>query len=164
MMESDPTPAQRPAVAQRADEVVSRRGSAYPPDFAARMRGRDKKALADLFGLQAFGVNLTRLAPGAMSALRHAHSREDEFVYILEGQPTLYTDAGATLLAPGMCAGFAAGSGDAHHLVNESMQDVLYLEIGARCADDEARYPDDDLVARKQDGSWRFLHKDGRPY
>jgi uncharacterized cupin superfamily protein len=136
----------------------------YPQPFAALFEGRDKQALGNVFGLTNFGVNLTRLAPGAISALRHAHSRQDEFVYILEGLPTLHTDEGATALAPGMCAGFKAGTGNAHRLVNDSDTAVVYLEIGDRTAGDEASYPDDDLIARESAGTWIFLHKDGRPY
>ena len=138
--------------------------SAYPEPFASRMAGREKKPLGSHFGLSNFGVNLTRLAPGAMSALRHAHALQDEFVYILEGTPTLITDQGPTPLSPGMCAGFKAGSGDAHHLVNESRHDVVYLEIGDRTPGDSATYPDDDLVASGTAGHWRFTHKDGTPY
>ena len=137
----------------------------YPEPFASRMRGREKRPLGDVFGLTNFGVNLTRLAPGAMSALRHAHTKQDEFVYILEGHPTLVTDAGETALAPGMCAGFKAGTGDGHHLVNRSAQDVVYLEVGDRTPGDQGTYPDDDLQAvLGPDGKWRFAHKDGRPY
>ncbi|RYG39281.1 MAG: cupin domain-containing protein [Burkholderiales bacterium] len=136
----------------------------YPEPFAALFEGRDKKALGNVFGLANFGVNLTRLEPGAISALRHAHSRQDEFVYILEGHPTLHTDEGATQLAPGICAGFRAGTGNAHRLANESGRDVVYLEVGDRSAGDEASYPDDDLIARESGGTWTFLHKDGRPY
>lgn len=138
--------------------------SAYPSPFASRMAGRAKRPLAALFGLSNFGVNLTRLAPGAISALRHAHTLQDEFVYILEGSPTLVTDHGAQLLAPGMCAGFKAGSGDAHHLVNRSEGEVIYLEVGDRTPGDCVEYPDDDLVASGTAGSWRFAHKDGTPY
>src|SRR5512140_3156875 len=86
------------------------RPSIYPEPFASRMKGRVKHPLGDLFGLSNFGVNLTRLLPGAGSALRHAHSRQDEFVYILQGNPVLITDAGEAQLAPGMCAGFKAGT------------------------------------------------------
>jgi uncharacterized cupin superfamily protein len=118
-----------------------------------------------VFGLSNFGVNLTRLAPGAMSALRHAHSHQDEFVYILEGKPTLVTDGNRTALAPGACAGFKAGSGNAHHLVNETAQAVIYLEIGDRSAGDTVVYPDDDIaVAFGPDGKWLIAHKDGTPY
>lgn len=138
--------------------------SNYPEPFASRMQGREKRPLGDLFGLANFGVNLTSLAPGAISALRHAHTRQDEFVYILEGHPTLITNAGETQLAPGMCAGFKAGSGDAHQLVNRSDAQVTYLEVGDRTAGDAANYPDDDLQAVLDDGGWKFAHKDGRMY
>jgi len=138
--------------------------SSYPEPFASRMEGREKRALGELFGLTNFGVNLTRLTPGAMSALRHAHTRQDEFVYVLQGHPTLRTDEGATGLAPGMCAGFKAGTGNGHHLVNETERDVLYLEIGDRMPGDEGTYPDDDLMAQMVDGQWRFSHKDGSPW
>jgi uncharacterized cupin superfamily protein len=139
--------------------------SNYPEPFASRMKGREKRALGDLFGLTNFGVNLTRLAPGASSALRHAHSKQDEFIYILEGQPTLVTDAGEAALQPGMCAGFKAGDGDGHHLLNRSRSDVVYLEVGDRSAGDAASYPDDDLEAViGADGKWRFTRKDGTPY
>ena len=153
------------SIAVSATEVPARsRPSNYPEPFAARVAGREKRALGDYFGLTNFGVNLTRLAPDAISALRHAHSRQDEFVYILQGTPTLYTDEGPTRLGPGMCAGFKAGTGNAHHLVNETGDDVLYLEVGDRTAGDGASYPDDDLEARLRDGKWSFTHKDGSPY
>lgn len=151
-------------MAIEAAAVQPRLGSLVPEPFASLFAGRAKHSLGDVFGLQAFGVNLVRLAPGARSALRHAHAREDEFVYVLDGTPTLVTDAGETLLGPGLCAGFPAGTGDAHHLVNHGTADALYLEIGARDAADTVQYPDDDLDARKQDGRWAFFHKDGRPY
>lgn len=154
----------KPVSITAADAPLRTRPSNYPEPFASRMAGRQKRPLGDLFGLTNFGVNLTRLAPGAVSALRHAHSRQDEFVYILQGHPTLHTDAGHTPMAPGDCAGFAAGSGDGHRLVNETAQEVVYLEVGDRTEGDEASYPDDDLQAAQTDGQWRFAHKDGTPY
>lgn len=139
--------------------------SNYPEPFASRMAGREKRPLGDCFGLSRFGVNLTRLIPGAASALRHAHTTQDEFIYILEGHPVLVSDQGETTLSPGMCSGFKAGTGNAHRLVNRSDSDVLYLEIGDRSPGDAVSYPDDDLQAdRDSDGQWRFVHKDGRPY
>ncbi|HVY55918.1 MAG TPA: cupin domain-containing protein, partial [Thermodesulfobacteriota bacterium] len=120
--------------------------------------------LGDLFGLTNFGVNLTRLSPGAVSSVRHYHTKQDEFIYILKGRPTLYTDEGRTLLSPGMCAGFKAGDGNGHHLINETGEDVIYLEVGDRTPGDEGFYPDDDLKAALVDGKWRFVHKDGAPY
>jgi uncharacterized cupin superfamily protein len=148
-----------------AEEVPPRtRPSNYPEPFASRMAGREKRPLGDFFRLGHFGVNLTRLAPGAVSALRHAHSEQDEFLYILEGRPTLVTDAGRTPLEPGMCVGTPAGTGDGHQLVNESNEEVVYLEVGDRSPGDRVFYPDDDLQAEWVDGAWRFSHEDGTPY
>lgn len=138
--------------------------SNYPEPFASAMAGRIKRPLGDAFGLRNFGVNLTVLLPGAVSSVRHAHSRQDEFIYILQGTPTLHTDSGRAALGPGSCAGFRAGSGDAHRLLNESNEPVVYLEVGDRAPGDEASYPDDDLLARLVEGKWQFFHKDGTPY
>lgn len=138
--------------------------SAYPEPFASRMAGREKRSLGDLFGLKNFGVNLTRLAPGSVSSLRHAHTRQDEFVYVLEGHPTLHTSQGTTALGPGDCAGFPSATGDAHCLRNDTPFPVVYLEVGDRTPGDEGHYPDDDLKAVMRDGQWVFLHKNGSPY
>lgn len=162
-MPSDAKPA-HPVAITAAEVEPRRKPSNYPEPYASRMAGREKRALGDVFGLSNFGVNLTRLAPGAQSALRHAHTRQDEFVYVLQGHPTLVTDAGRTPLAPGQCAGFKAGTGDGHHLVNETAAEVVYLEMGDRLPGDAASYPDDDLSACLVDGAWRFTHKDGTPY
>lgn len=138
--------------------------SNYPEPFASRMAGRVKRQLGNAFGLTNFGVNLTQLAPGSISALRHAHSKQDEFIYVLEGTPTLVTDSGSTQLAPGMCAGFKAGTGGGHHLVNRTDAMVTYLEIGDRTAGDSVSYPDDDLEAYRDGETWRFRRKNGQPY
>ncbi len=138
--------------------------SNYPEPFFSRMSKREKRPLGDLFGLKNFGVNLTRLAPAGESALFHRHSKQDEFIYILEGDPTLVTDAGETILRPGMCAGFPA-LGTAHHLINRTDCDVVYLEIGDRTVGDEGFYPSDDIQAvLGPDGKWFFSHKNGTPY
>src|SRR3954453_5942202 len=121
-----------PVVLVAAEAPAKMKPTNYPEPFASRMAGRLKRPLGDVFGLANFGVNLTRMAPGAVSALRHSHSLQDEFIYILEGQAVLITDSGEAALAPGMCAGFKAGSGDAHQLVNRSDTDVVYLEVGDR--------------------------------
>jgi len=154
----------RPVALLAADAPLRTKPSNYPEPFFSRMAGRQKRPLGDLFGLANFGVNLTRLAPHAVSALRHAHSKQDEFVYILQGHPTLHTDAGRTPLAPGMCAGFKAGTGNGHRLVNETDADVVYLEVGDRTPGDEGSYPDDDLKALRVAGQWKFVHRDGTPY
>ena len=141
------------------------RPSAYPAAFQPVVKGREKRPLGEHFGLRNFGVNLTRLAPGAASALRHAHTRQDEFIFVVEGNPVLVTNDGEEWLSPGMCAGFPSGTGNAHHLVNRTGADVVYLEVGDRTPGDEASYPDDDLRAELVGpGLYRFTHKDGSPY
>lgn len=138
--------------------------SNYPEPFRSRMSGRIKRPLGDAFGLTNFGVNITVVPPGAVSALRHAHSLPDEFIYMISGRLVLHTDAGRVELSAGMCAGFKAGSGDAHRLLNESADDAVYLEAGDRTPGDEVTYPDDDLCASQESGGWRFTHEDGTPY
>jgi uncharacterized cupin superfamily protein len=152
-----------PVAIVAANAPLRARGSGYPADLTARIAGREKRPLGDRFGLATFGVNHTRLAPGSWSALHHGHSKQDEFVYVLEGSPTLVTDSGATQLQAGMCAGFPAG-GSPHHLENRSDTDVVILEIGDRGLGDSVVYPNDDLAAvTAPDGSWRYTRKDGSP-
>jgi uncharacterized cupin superfamily protein len=152
-------------IAVEAEAVLPRtKPSSYPEPFFSRMAKREKRALGDVFGLNNFGVNLTRLAPGGESALLHRHSKQDEFVYILEGEPTLVTDRGEIGLRAGICAGFPA-QGIAHQLVNRTGKDVVFLEVGDRTAGDEGSYPVDDVrAALGPDGKWIYTHKDGRPY
>jgi uncharacterized cupin superfamily protein len=157
-------PSPHPVVVSAAAVAPRVKPSVYPEPFASRMAGREKRVLGDLFGLSHFGVNLARLAPGSVSSLRHAHTRQDEFIYILEGSPTLHTNEGATRLKPGDCAGFKAGTGNAHCLSNDTEVPVVYLEVGDRTPRDEGHYPDDDLKAVMGECGWRFLHKDGTPY
>lgn len=145
-------------------QIPIRTGSNYPSNFKAQVAGRSKQRLGDAAGLQNFGVNLVRLAPGSRSALRHWHSRQDELIYVLEGELVLDTNAGKEHLTAGMAAGFPAGEADGHHLCNESDADAVYLEIGDRTPDDQVEYPDDDLVAHWVEEGWQFTHKDGRPY
>jgi uncharacterized cupin superfamily protein len=147
-----------------ADAAPRIKVSNYPEPFALRMAGRVKRPLGDLFGLKSFGVNLTLLPPGAVSTLHHRHSRQDEFIYVVEGEPTLFTDAGETQLRPRMVAGFAA-SGTAHHLENRTERDCVILEVGDRAQGDAVSYPTDDIEAViGEHGKWRFSHKDGTAY
>lgn len=158
---SDPFPAALPVT----DAPPRIKPSNYPPEFAVRMAGRTKHPLGDLFGLTNFGVNLTRLAPGSVSALNHAHTRQDEFIYVIAGRPMLVLGEREVQLEPGMCAGFKAGTGVGHHLENRGETEVVYLEIGDRSAGDAVGYPRDDLQGvLGEDGRWRFARKDGTPY
>ncbi len=148
-----------------SDIAKTAKKSVYPEPFAAMMNGRIKRKLGDHFGLLNFGINLTELAPSAMSALKHQHLTQDEFIYILSGTPSLVYGDEEHRMAPGDCFGFKCGNGIAHHLVNNSDATVVYLEIGDRSPDDQVDYPDDDLSAKiNDDGLWYFLHKDKTPY
>jgi len=147
-----------------AMSVSPRTGSRYPAPFAEAVAGRAKRALGDALDLTQFGVNLVTLPPGAWSSQRHWHDHEDEFVYVLQGAPTLVTDAGETLLKPGMAAGFPAGRADGHHLINRTDKPVVYLEVGTRAETEVAHYSDVDMAARKESGTFVFTHKNGDPY
>jgi uncharacterized cupin superfamily protein len=147
------------------DVPVLTRKTIYPKPFASQVEGRIKHRLGDHFSLTNFGVNLTELAPGAVSALLHHHTKQDEFVYVVSGTPTLVLDNEEYVLSAGDCCGFNAGTGTGHQLVNRSSNPVIYLEIGDRTAGDYATYPQDDLAfTQRGDGSWVLTHKDGTPY
>ncbi|HEV7613301.1 MAG TPA: cupin domain-containing protein [Steroidobacteraceae bacterium] len=138
-------------------------GSRYPPPFDAPCAARVRQRLGDAAGLTDFGVNLLRLPPGAWSSQRHWHSAEDEFIFVLDGEVVLVTDAGEEILRAGDCAGFKAGMLDGHHLQNRSQADAVLLEVGSRkTAEDEGEYPDIDLRFLK--GGLGFARKDGTPY
>jgi uncharacterized cupin superfamily protein len=147
-------------------KLTARSSTAYPDQFKPVVAGREKTALGNAVGLTQFGVNLTRLKPGAASALRHWHENEDEFVYVLEGELVLVEDEGETILKPGDCAGFKASVPNGHHLVNRTSRDALILEVGTRAPRERAHYPDVDLVYEVDDatGKRSILHKDGTPY
>jgi uncharacterized cupin superfamily protein len=136
----------------------------YPEPFRRVVAGRERKRLGNAVGLDQFGVNLTRLKPGAQPAQRHWHEAEDEFVYIVEGELVLCEDGGEIILRPGDAAGFKAGVANGHCLINRSAQDAVYLEVGTRAPRDRAQYPDIDLLVRKDENGVRYTHKSGEPY
>jgi uncharacterized cupin superfamily protein len=136
----------------------------YPEPFRAAVAGRLRQRLGNVVGLEQFGVNLTRLKPCAQSSMRHWHAAEDEFVFILEGTLVLCEDDGETILRPGDAAGFKAGVPNGHCLINRSMQDAVFLEIGTRAAREQADYPDIDLRVRKDENGVTYMRKSGEPY
>ena len=140
-------------------------GSTYPEVFQSAVVGRSRQRVGKAAGLQNFGVNLTTLLPGSQSALRHWHSAQDEFVYVVSGELVLITDEGEQTLIPGGMAGFAAGRANGHHLVNRSDAPATYLEIGDKSTPDRAEYPDEDLVCvPTADGDRQFERRDGSDY
>jgi uncharacterized cupin superfamily protein len=151
-----------PALDPRTVEAVTK--SIYPAPYDAVVQGRAKRPLGKLLGLTQFGVHLTTLAPGAASALKHWHSREDEFVYVLEGAVTLVTDSGEQVLTAGMCAGYAAGVANGHQLVNRSQAPVILLEVGGRDERDEVEYPGLDVRCHADRyRNPKFTRRDGTP-
>ncbi len=123
-----------------------------------------RQPLGNAGGLTQFGVNLTRLKPGAASAHRHWHEVEDELVYVLEGELVLVEDEGETMLRAGDAATFKAGVANGHHLVNRSTRDAVLLEIGTRSPHERVVYSDVDLMGEKTEQGYRFSHKSGKPY
>jgi uncharacterized cupin superfamily protein len=140
--------------------VAERSETSYPPPYRSAVAGRHFRRLGDAAGIVNFGVNLVRLEPGAASSQRHWHTHEDEFLYVLEGTPTLVTDAGEALLRPGLAAGFPKGEANGHHLVNRTEAPVLFLVVGDRSAEDECFYPDVDMEIT----GGVLRHKDGTPW
>ncbi|HEV2230287.1 MAG TPA: cupin domain-containing protein [Steroidobacteraceae bacterium] len=156
--------AHKPALEARSVAALSR--SAYPEPYRTRVLPREKRRLGDAFALTRVGVNLTTLPPGKESSMRHWHTREDEFVYVLEGEVVLRTGAGEQLLTAGMCAGFPAGVEDGHQLVNRSDRPALYLEVSNRDPGDSAHYcdPEVDLLWSPPHARGRFTRRDGSEY
>jgi uncharacterized cupin superfamily protein len=139
--------------------------TSYPEPYRAGHDRRWSRRLGDHAGLRNFGVNITRIEPGGQSSHRHWHTRQDELVYVLEGEAVLVTDAGEEVLRAGMCAGFPAGARNGHHFLNRSSRDVLLLVVGDRTPDDEVDYPDIDMRAKSDaEGRYRFTRKDGTPF
>jgi uncharacterized cupin superfamily protein len=147
-----------------ADTVTSQLGTDYPEPFAIHIVERSKSALGEVFGLTNFGVNLVNLPAGEISSQRHWHSKQDELVYVLQGELTLITDDGEQTVGPGMVVGFAAGVDNGHQFVNRGTLDAVYLEVGDRSANDVCQYPDIDLRIFDEDGEDKIVHKDGTPY
>jgi len=143
-----------------AKSITPRTGSTYPEPYASQVAGREKRALGNAFGLDGFGVNLVRLPPDCPSSMRHWHTKEDELIYVLEGEVVLETDEGERVLGPGMTAGFKAGDANGHRLVNKSEKEAVYLEVGGRIEGDEVDYPDIDMKTIWNNGRV-FVRKDG---
>lgn len=149
----------------RAEDVAETSTSTYPAPFRPSQRKRHYRRLSQHGGLTNYGVNLVRVEPGGQSSSRHAHSKQDEFVYVLSGTLILVTDAGEETVSSGTCIAFPAGTGDGHHFLNRTSDDATFLVVGDRTAGDEVSYPDIDLAwKRAADGSGAYYRKDGTPY
>ena len=150
-------------IAVRANDLPARRGSDYPSPHDAPCRERIRRALGNAFGLSQFGVNLLELPPGTWSSQRHWHEQQEELVYVLEGEVVLVTDEGETTLAQGMTAGFRAGTGNGHHLINRSDRTARVIEVGTRTVEEVAHYPDIAMMVRDDAGGSDYFTADGQP-
>jgi uncharacterized cupin superfamily protein len=157
-------PPEKPALDPRHVTAVT--GSSYPEPYRSRISGRQKRRLGDPLGLTHVGINQTTLPPGKESSMRHWHTHEDEFLFVLEGELVLRTGSGEQLLTAGMCAGFPAGSEDGHQLINRSNRDAVYLEVSNRHPEDMAHYsdPDVDMVWTAPHTRGTITRRDGTPY
>ena len=145
------------------EAAPSRDGTAYPEPFDQPCRARRRRKLGDAAGLTQFGVNRLELDPGVWTSQRHWHSAEDEFVWVVEGEVVLIDDGGETVLKAGDCAGFPAGDGNGHHIVNRSDRTAVLLEVGTRRpAEDRVEYPDIDMIYTG--GETFYRRRDGTPY
>lgn len=145
-------------------ELPVESGTPYPAPHDQIVKGRHRSRLSPPLGLTKFGVNVLRIEPGAQSSARHWHSKQDEFVYVLEGEATLVTDEGDTVLTAGMAAGFPAGNPNGHTIVNRSNSDLLVLEVGDRPVDEDVTYPDIDMANAVRGGKPNFIRKDGSSF
>ena len=144
-------------------DAPSSKGTNYPPPHCEPCLGRARQRVGEAGGLTQFGVNRLTLPPGAWSSQRHWHTHEDEFVWVVEGEVVLVTNAGEEILGPGDCAAFKAGDADGHHLINRSDTDAVLLEVGGRdMARDACDYPDIDMIARPGEDFYR--QRDGKAY
>lgn len=148
----------------RSTASPPRTGSRYPAPHDVICQNRTKHVLGDQFDLTQFGVNLAVIAPGAWSSQRHWHEKEDEFIYMLQGELVLADDSGDHVLTPGMCAGFKAGNGNGHCLKNLSDKPATYLEVGSRMAGERVVYSDIDMKGEKQESGFVFMKKDGSAF
>jgi uncharacterized cupin superfamily protein len=151
-------------IVRKALEIPERRGSGYPSPFDEPCKARSNRSLGDAFGLHDFGVHLLILASGVWSSQRHWHSHEDEFIYVLEGTPTLITDEGESVLEPGDVAGFPAGATNGHHVVNKADAPAKLLVVGSRNVEDDGFYSDIDMQILKRGHGGTFTTKKGDPY
>src|SRR4029078_8681939 len=145
------------------DQVAIDTATGYPPPFNKAVEGRSRKRLARAAGLTHFGVNVCTLKPGAASSQRHWHEKEDEFVYVLQGEVVLCEDSGETVLKPGDAAAWKAGVENGHCLINKSNRDAVFIEVGTRVAAERAFYSDIDMMVTRDDKGARYTKKNGEP-
>ncbi|WP_294172091.1 cupin domain-containing protein [uncultured Sphingomonas sp.] len=147
-----------PKLDLNAIEQVNRTG--YPPPFDQQVQGRWYRRLAPAGGLTDFAASHVVLKPGAWSSQRHWHDGEDEFLVMLSGEAVLVEDEGAMLLRAGDCVAFPKGTGNGHHLRNESESESVFVVVGAGTSKGGG-YSDIDMLFTEYG---HYTRKDGTPY
>ena len=147
------------------DSVPVKIGSIYPAPFKAMADARARQALGDAGGLTQFGVNLTRLPPGAATAQRHWHEAEDELAFVVSGELVLIEDGGETLLRAGEAAAFKAGHADGHHSGKPVREWTPWCSRSeAASAKSAPTTPISTWSTRNVAARFRFTNKAGEPY
>jgi uncharacterized cupin superfamily protein len=147
-----------PKVDLESIEQVNRTG--YPAPFDQEVSGRWYRRLAPATGLTGFGASHVVLKPGAWSSQRHWHDGEDELLVMLSGEAVLVEDEGRTSLRAGDIAAWPKGTGNGHHLRNESESDCSFVVVGGG-KNTGGGYSDIDMLFTADN---RYVHKDGTPY
>lgn len=147
-----------PKVDLESIEQVNRTG--YPAPFDQEVAGRWYRRLAPATGLTDFGASHVVLKPGAWSSQRHWHDGEDEFLVMLSGEAVLVEDEARSVLRAGDIAAWPKGTGNGHHLRNESESDCSFVVVGGG-TNTGGGYSDIDMRFTADN---RYVHKDGTPY
>ena len=147
-----------PKVDLESIEQTNRTG--YPPPFNKDVAGRWYRRLVPATGLTDFAASHVVLKPGAWSSQRHWHHGEDEFLVMLSGEAVLVEDEGRSILRAGDIAAWPKGTGNEHHLINETESDCTFVVVGGG-KNTGGGYSDIDM---KWTADNRFVHKDGSPY
>ncbi len=137
---------------------------AYPDQYKPLVPGRAKKVIGDSLGLKNYGVNIVKLEPGGCSSVRHWHTRQDEFIYVIEGEITVVNDDGEFIMSAGMVAGFPGGAENGHHMFNRAEKDAIFMEVGDRLPGDSVDFSDVDLLSRQLKAGWQFTNRKGKPF
>lgn len=139
------------------DRIEQVNSTGYPKPYDEPVAGRWYRRLSPASGLTDIGASHVTLKPGAWSSQRHWHDDEDEFLVMLQGEAMLVEDGGRTILRAGDCAAFPKGTGDGHHLINESDEDCVFVVVSAGKRG-SGGYSDIDMIFHP-DG--RYTRRDG---
>jgi uncharacterized cupin superfamily protein len=146
------------------DDVAEEEGT-YPAPFDGEKLSIYRN-LGKATGSKTIGFAYERLLPGRRTSFTHAHSAEEEAVYVLPGTCHVRViEPGAEPreipLRAGHAVSFPAGTGIAHTFINHGTDECALLIIGERKPDtDQVIYPDDReyeafFAAKRPESFWK---------